>query len=328
MKRSIILAAVWVCFVIMTGPACMAADFPTKPVTLIVPTPAGGGRDVQARSFAPLAQKLLGQPVVVSNKPGANGLVGLLSLNQSAPDGHTLGVSSPTDIEAILWETENGRKPAVNHDDFVYIGIITTSPHLLAVPYNSPWKTLADLIRDAKAKPGFYSFASSGVNAGTHLSAEFFMEATGLKFRHVPFEGGGKAVTAIVGGHVDFGLVVPSSAMQLVRGNKLRILSVQTAKRYPFLPDVPTLGEQGVKGGEAYGFVGLIAPKKTPEPVLAKLREVTKKVTEDKEFIGVIEKLGDDVNFITGDEVNRMVVYETEKRSKLYQRLVKEQAAK
>ena len=91
---------------------------------------------------------------MVSNKPGANGLVGLLSLNQSAPDGHTLGVSSPTDIEAILWETENGRKPAVNHDDFVYIGVITTSPHLLAVPYNSPWKTLADLIRDAKAEPG------------------------------------------------------------------------------------------------------------------------------------------------------------------------------
>ncbi|MDA8125237.1 MAG: tripartite tricarboxylate transporter substrate binding protein, partial [Deltaproteobacteria bacterium] len=171
-----------------------------------------------------------------------------------------------------------------------------------------------------------YSFASSGVNAGTHLSAEFFMEATGLKFRHVPFQGGGPAVSAIVGGHVDFGLVVPSAAMQLVRGNKLRILSVQTAKRYSFLPNVPTLGEQGVKGGEAYGFVGLIAPKKTPEPVLAKLREVTKKVTEDKEFVGVIEKLGDDVNFITGDEVNRMIAFETEKRSKLYKRLIKEQA--
>ena len=186
MKRSIICAALFVGFVMILAPACPAADFPTKPVTLIVPTPAGGGRDVQARAFAPLAQKLLGQPVVVSNKPGANGIIGLLALAQSAPDGHTLGVSSPTDIEALLWETENGRKPAVNHDDFVYIGIITTSPHLLAVPYNSPWKTLADLIRDAKAKPGFYSFASSGVNAGTHLSAEFFIEATGLKFRHVP----------------------------------------------------------------------------------------------------------------------------------------------
>jgi tripartite-type tricarboxylate transporter receptor subunit TctC len=326
MKRFIICAAVWVGMVMISATVCPAADFPTKPVTLIVPTPAGGGRDVQARAFAPLAQKLLGQPVVVSNKPGANGIIGLLALAQSAPDGHTLGVSSPTDIEALLWETENGRKPAVNHDDFVYIGIITTSPHLLAVPYNSPWKTLGDLIRDAKAKPGFYSFASSGVNAGTHLSAEFFMEATGLKFRHVPFQGGGPAVSAIVGGHVDFGLVVPSSAMQLVQGNKLRILSVQTAKRYSFLPNIPTLQEQGVKGGEAYGFVGLIAPKKTPEPVLAKWRDVTKKVTEDKEFISVIEKLGDDVNFITGDEVNRIVAFETEKRSKLYQRLIKEQA--
>ena len=200
-----------------------AASYPTKPVTFMVPNSPGGGRDIQGRAFAAFAQKLLGQPIVFTNKPGANGMIGLLYLAKSPPDGYIVGVTSPTDIEAVDWEIANGRKPPITRDDFIYVGTYTWSAHLLAVPYNSPWKTLNDLIRDAKAKPGFYSFASSGMNAGTHISAEMFMEATGLKFRHVPFQGGGPAVAAIVGNHVDFGIVAPASAMELVRGNKLRI---------------------------------------------------------------------------------------------------------
>jgi tripartite-type tricarboxylate transporter receptor subunit TctC len=225
-----------------------AAGFPTKPISFIVPMSPGGGRDVQARAFAPLAQKLLGQPIVVVNKPGANGMIGLTACAQAAPDGHTLSVTSPSDIEAINWEIANGRKPPITRDDFIGIAIISMSPHLIAVPYNSPWKTLGDLIRDAKAKPGFYSFSSGGMYVGTHISTEIFMEATGLKFRHVPYEGGGPAVSAIVGNHVDFGMAVVSASMQLVRGNKLRILAVQTDKRYKFLPDVPTVRELGIVG--------------------------------------------------------------------------------
>ncbi len=302
-----------------------AADYPTKPITFIVPMSPGGGRDTQGRAFAIYAQKLLGKPIVFANKPGANGMIGLLSLAQSAPDGHTVGVTSTTDIEAVDWEIVNGRKPPITRDDFIYIGTFTWSSHMLAVPYNSPWKTLGDLIKDAKAKPGFYSFSSSGMNAGTHISAEIFMEATGLKFRHVPFQGGGPAVSAVVGNHVDFSLVNPASAMQLVRGNKLRILSIQDAKRYKFLPDVPTIQEFGIVGGEAHGFNGLILPRKTPMPVVEKLREVMRKVTEDKSFIDIIENLGSDVNFVTGEELNKLVKLESEQRTKIMQRLIKEQ---
>ena len=302
-----------------------AADYPTKPITFICPMSPGGGRDVQGRAFASFAQKVLGKPIMVSNKPGANGLIGLLSLAQSTPDGHTVGLASPSDIEAVDWEVANGRKPPVTLDDFTYIGTFNWFSHMLAVPYNSPWKTLNDLIRDAKAKPGFYSFSSSGMNAGTHISVEIFMGATGLKFRHVPFQGGGPAVAAIVGNHVDFGIVAPASAMELVRGNKLRILSIQGSKRYKGLPDVPATQELGVAGADAYGFVGLMVPRKTPTSVVEKLREVTRKVTEDKSFIDIMEKLGTEVIFITGDELAKMIKAESENRTKIFQRLIREQ---
>jgi tripartite-type tricarboxylate transporter receptor subunit TctC len=302
-----------------------AADYPTKPITYICPMSPGGGRDVQGRAFASFAQKLLGKPIMVANKPGANGLIGLLSLAQSTPDGHTVGLASPSDIEAVDWEVANGRKPPITLDDFTYIGTFNWFSHMLAVPYNSPWKTLNDLLRDAKAKPGFYSFSSSGMNAGTHISVEIFMAATGLKFRHVPFQGGGPAVAAIVGNHVDFGIVAPASAMELVRGNKLRILSIQGTKRYKHLPDVPTTQELGVVGADAYGFVGLMVPRKTPTPVVEKLRDVTRKVTEDKAFIDIMEKLGTEVVFVTGDELTKLIKAESESRRKIFQRLISEQ---
>jgi tripartite-type tricarboxylate transporter receptor subunit TctC len=252
-------------------------------------------------------------------------MIGLLYLAKSAPDGYTVGVTSPTDIEAVDWEIANGRKPPITRDDFIYVGTYTWSAHLLAVPYNSPWKTLNDLIRDAKAKPGFYSFSSSGMNAGTHISVEIFMGATGLKFRHVPFQGGGPAVAAIVGNHVDFGIVAPASAMELVRGNKLRILSIQGSKRYKGLPDVPATQELGVAGADAYGFVGLMVPRKTPTSVVEKLREVTRKVTEDKSFIDIIQNLGSESNFITGDELTQMVKSESDLRMVIFKRFINQQ---
>jgi tripartite-type tricarboxylate transporter receptor subunit TctC len=325
MKKLFGLATVMFLILGLANSHAGAADYPTKPITFICPMAPGGGRDVQGRAFSTFAQKLLGKPIMVANKPGANGMLGLLFLAQSTPDGHTVGLSSPSDSEAVDWEIANGRKPPITMDDFTYIGTLSWFSHMLAVPYNSPWKTLGDLIRDAKAKPGFYSFSSSGMNAGTHISAEIFIEATGLKFRHVPFQGGGPAVAAIVGNHVDFGIVVPASAMELVRGNKLRILSIQGTRRYKALPDIPSTQELGISGADAYGFVGLMVPRKTPVPVVAKLMEVTKKVTEDKSFIDVLEKLGVDVGFVTGDELTKLVKVESDNRRRIFVRLIKEQ---
>ena len=304
--------------------AVVAADFPTKPVTIIIPMSPGGSRDIQCRAFASVAEKLWGRPVVPLNKPGASGIIGMLAGAQAAPDGYTLTGASTADMSTLEWELANNRPPAVSRSDFAYLGMFTLFPHVLCVPYESPWQTVADLIRDAKAKPGFYSFSSSGLNAGTHITVEYFMDSTGLKFRHVPYNGGGPAVAAIVGKHVDFGIATASSCIPLVLGKKIRALAVTSEKRHKVLPDVPTLAEVGVHNAESYGWVGLFAPVKTPKPVVDKLRETVKAVCEQEQFIKIIEGQGDVVNYRNADEMTKYLELESAQMSKFYKKVVAE----
>jgi tripartite-type tricarboxylate transporter receptor subunit TctC len=306
----------------------VAADFPTKPVTIIIPMSPGGSRDVQCRAFASVAEKLWGRPVVPVNKPGASGIIGMLAGAQAAPDGYTLTGASTADMSTLEWELANNRPPAVSRKDFTYLGMFTLFPHVLCVPYESPWQTVADLIRDAKAKPGFYSFSSSGLNAGTHITVEYFMDSSGLKFRHVPYNGGGPAVAAIVGKHVDFGIATVSSCVPLVLGKKIRALAVTSEKRHKVLPDVPTLSEVGVHNADSYGWVGLFAPVKTPKTVVDKLRETVKTVCEQEQFIKIIEGLGDLVNYRDADEMGKYMELESAQMSQFYKRIVAESKEK
>jgi tripartite-type tricarboxylate transporter receptor subunit TctC len=323
MRRTLFRMAVGVMLVLCwTVSAAVAAEFPSKPVTIIIPMSPGGARDVQCRAFASVAERIWGQAVVPLNKPGASGMIGMLAGAQAAPDGYTLTGTSTADMCALEWELANGRKPAVSRFDFVYIGMFTLFPHMLCVPIDSPWNSVADLLKDAKAKPGFYSFSSSGMNAGTHLPAEYLMDATGLKFRHVPYNGGGPAVTAIIGKHVDFGFATASSCMPLIQGMKLKPLAVTDNKRYKKLPDVPTLEELGIHNCEYLGWVGLFAPLKTPKPVLDKLRETIKLVSENEAFIKIIEGAGDMVNFRNSDEMTKHLDAESAQISKFYKKAV------
>jgi tripartite-type tricarboxylate transporter receptor subunit TctC len=303
----------------------LAADYPTKPITLINPMPPGGSLDVQARAFASVADKVLGQPIVVVNKPGATGMVGGVSVAQAAPDGYTLLVGSVNIPNALEWEIANGRKPSFSRQDFACIGTFTMSPTLLVVSADAPYKTLADFIADAKARPGQMAFSSGGLYGMSHLPAEIFARAAGLKFRHVPSGGGGPALTAVVGKHVDFNVNYPPNTLPLVRGNKLKALTVIGAKRLKSAPDVPTTKELGIDA-EYYGWVGLLAPAKTPKPIVEKLRDVLKKVAESKSFIDMIETPGDEVHFLNGDELAKYMEVESVKISKLYAEMVKEGA--
>ncbi len=314
-----------VCIAVSSG---LAAEFPSKPVTIIIPMSPGGSRDIQCRAFASVAEKLWGQPVVPLNKPGASGIIGMLAGAQAAPDGYTLTGASTADMSTLEWELANNRPPAVNRKDFAYLGTFTLFPHVLIVPYDSPWKNVADLIRDAKAKPGFYSFSSSGLNAGTHITVEYFIDATGLKFRHVPYNGGGPAVAAIVGKHVDFGIATAASCIPLVLGKKLRALAVTSEKRHITLADVPTLDEEGVHNANSYGWVGLFAPVKTPKPVVDKLRETVKLVCEQEQFKKMIESQGDVVNYRNADEMAKYLQIESAQMSKFYKRIVAESKEK
>ena len=323
MKMCLKLSTFLIALSVVAVSVSFAADYPTKPISLINPMPPGGTLDIQARAFAPVAEKMMGQPVVVVNKTGATGMVGGLAGAQAEPDGYTLTVGSVNIPNALEWELANGRKPPFTRHDFVCIGTFTMSPTLLIVPNESPYKTLADLIAAAKAKPGQLAFSSGGLYGMSHLPVEIFARAAGVKFRHVPYGGGGPSLTAVVGNQVDFSVNYPANTLPLLRGNKLRALAVIGGKRLKSAPDIPTVKELGVDA-EYYGWVGLLAPVKTPKPIVDKLRQVLKSAVENRAFIDMIEGSGDEVQYLNGEQLAKYMDEESAKIAKLYAEMVKE----
>jgi tripartite-type tricarboxylate transporter receptor subunit TctC len=300
-----------------------AAEYPERAITVINPQSPGGAHDAQGRAFAAVAEKYLGKPMVIVNKPGASTMIGTVAAAQAAADGYTLLLGSSITTTVVEWEILHGRTPGATRHDFVAIGSLTLMPTVLSVPVDSPWKSIADLVKDAKAKPGFYAFGSSGVLTPTHIGAEQFARAYGLNFRHVPFAGGGPVLTAVVGKHVDFTTQFDITTIPLTQGNKLRILAVQSNRRLKAIPDVPTFKELGVDL-ENHMWVGLVAPKNTPAPILEKLRDVTAKVAVDKVFVDAIEKLGGEVRFMNGQELAKYWDKESEDNIQILKQLQKE----
>jgi tripartite-type tricarboxylate transporter receptor subunit TctC len=322
-KSILILSVMAVTFMLWTSIPVIAAEYPTRAITLIDPYPPGGTLDIQARAFAAVAEKILGQPVVVVNKAGAAGMIGSAEGAKAAPDGYTLTVGCTANTCTIEWELANGRKPAVNKDNFILIGSFTLSPTLVVVPYDNPWKTLGDLIKDCKAKPDQYAFSSGGLYGMSHIPAEILMKAAGFKARHVPYKGGAPALRAVVGGHVDFATQFPPTSIPLYRGNKLRVLAVQSDKRLKSIPEVPTVKELGVNA-EFYAWVGIMAPKGTPMEIVEKLRDIAAKAAQDESLTKAIENLGDEVRYKNAQELDKHWDYESKTFSKLYQELIKE----
>ncbi len=299
------------------------AGYPTKPITLINPMPPGGFLDIQARAFAPVAERILGQPVVVINQAGATEIVRALSGAQAAPDGYTLTVGSSNIPNAVEWELANARKPPFTRHDFVCLGTFTMSPPLLIVPKESPYKTLTDLIAVAKARPGEPTFSSGGLYGMSHLPVEILSRSAGVKFRHVPYSGERASLMAVVSKQVDFSVNYPTNTLPLLRGDKLRALTVIGAKRLRSAPDISTAKELGFDA-EYSGWVGLLAPVKTPKPVVDRLRQVLKSVAENRAFMDMIEGSGDEVRFLTGDELTRYIAEESARLSKFYAEMIKE----
>jgi tripartite-type tricarboxylate transporter receptor subunit TctC len=276
------------------------------------------------RGFAAVAEKHFGKPIVVINKQGAGGLVGGKAIVGSPPDGYTIGVDSTTVANNVEWEIANGRKPPFTRHDLTILGSLTLSPFVVVVPYNSPWKTVADLVKDCKEKPGQYSYCSAGMYGGTHLAAVIFTRGLGIRVRHVPYEGGGPCVSALVGEHVHFANHAPPTAVSLIRGKKLRALAVQGSKRLKSLPDVPCVRELGFAVAEHQQWYGISAPKKIPAPIVEKLRDILKKTASDESYIKLIENQGDEVHYMNSEELAKFRDLESEKFSKLFKLLVEE----
>ena len=257
-----------------------AANYPNRPIRIIVCVPAGGGVDTVTRIVADGLQKKLGQPVVVENKSGAAGNIGAEAVFTAEPDGYTLLAAqpSPLTVNPLLY-----KHMAFDPTQFEPVTIMTSIANVLLVRPDFPAKTAQEFIAYAKANPGKINYASQGIGTTSHLTAALFEKVTGTKMVHVPFKGTAPALNALIGGHVDVIFMELATALKLHQGGKAHILAVATAKRIPSLPDIPTLIEAGVPGFESGTWNAIAAPPKTPQAIVAKLSKVINEVLASPE---------------------------------------------
>ena len=279
--------------------------YPSRPISLVVPFPPGGVADLTARPVATAMEKVLKQPMGVVNKTGAAGAVGMQFVATSKPDGYTLLLALSS--ISIIPEADKlfGRPPAFTVDQFAPVALISADPTILVVRAESPWKTAKEFIEDAKKRPGQISYSSSGIYGTLHMAMELLSSAAGIKLRHVPYAGAGPALTALLGGHVDALASGPAVVLPQIKAGKLRALAGWGDKRVAALPEVPTFRELGYPEAEFYIWAGLFAPRGTPEPVLAKLREAARVAVGDPEFKTAMDKLETPVSFKQGAEFQK-----------------------
>jgi tripartite-type tricarboxylate transporter receptor subunit TctC len=272
------LAATLVLLCFALEPA-LAQTWPQKPIRVIVPFPAGGGTDFVARMVADHLSKLLGQPIFVENRGGANGAVGLAALKQSDPDGYTLGFTSDTPMTVNPWLYKDLSYDPLH--DFVPVASVVRLPGMLAANPALPANTIAELIALAKQKPGGIAYGSAGVGNFSHLAMELFSLATGVKLLHVPYKGTGPMAMGIIGGEVQVEFNNVSTLLPFVKAGKLKALAVAEPKRMPEFPDWPAVAET-VPGFEMAPWVGLIAPAGTPRAIVDRLTAATLAVMHDE----------------------------------------------
>ena len=266
-----------------------AQAYPSKPVKVIVAFAAGSATDILARVMAEAFSKSMGQPFVVENKPGAGGIPGTEQAKNAAPDGYTLTMcpSGPFGINPAIYS----KLPYDPIKDFEPIGNIGFTPQTLVVGSQQPYRTLKEFVAAAKAKPGEIAYGSLGVGSTSHLTMEAFSTAAGIKLNHIPFKGSGEAQAQLIGGNVPaMSDTVPGVRNQVLAG-KLRPLGVAIPQRSPFLPEVPTVAEQGYPGFESVGWIGLAAPAKTPPAILEKLNAEIQKMLAAPEVKEKLQQL-------------------------------------
>lgn len=299
-----------------------AEAWPTKPLRLVVPYPAGGPTDVLARALAAKMGEGLGQQIVVDNKPGGAGNIGSDIGAKAAPDGYTLTMGNNA-----THATNQTLIPATPFDaskDFAAIGLTTTVTHVLVVHPDVPAKTIQEFVTWAKAEGDTLSYASTGNGSASNLAMELFKGATGLQAVHVPYRGSAPAVQDLLGGQVKCSFQTLPSVLAQIRSNKLRALAVSSLKRNANLPDVPTVDETVVKGFQADAWFGLFAPARTPDDIVARLNAEMLKALKDPATAEVIVKAGFDITPSKPAELADFVAVEIVKWAKV----VKDSGAK
>ena len=270
--------------------------YPSRSITVVVPNPPGGMNQITAQPLAVVMEKLANQPVVVVNKPGGTAAVGTAFVANQKPDGYHILVTTPNIFLVVEKNKLYGEEPPYRLDQIAPIALTSADPLVLVVQPGSPAKTLKDFVALVKGRQGEMSFSSSGPWGVTHVPMEMFLNAAGLKMRHVPTTGGGPAVTALLGGHVDATNQGLAAVAPHVKAGKFRALATFGAKRSPQLPEVPTLKEMGYNA-EAYLWVGLFTTAGAPESTMRALRELVRKAIADPVYQNAMAKASVEVDY-------------------------------
>ncbi len=302
MKGRVIFSLVAV-LILALGVSAYPQTYPTKPVMLMVAYPAGGSTDVGARIVASIAEKELGQPIVVLNKAGAGGQVGFTELAKQKPDGYYIGLINLPALNTIILDPD--RKATFDIDTFTPIINQVLDPGVIYVKPDSHYKNLKDLIVEAKKRPGEIKVGTTGILGDDHLAILMLEEAAGVKLRIVHFEGDTPQVTALLGGQIDVSFLNVGGLTPRVKAGQLRVLAVMDKERSKFYPDVPTSVEQGYPAVISSSTRGIVGPKGLPEPIVKKLQAVFKKAIENPEHMEKMDKAGLAIKMMMGDEYGK-----------------------
>lgn len=299
---------------VMRGMLCVAAllafgaaeaAFPDKPIVLIVPFAAGGPADVMARTMAKSMGTRLGQPIVVENRPGAGGLVGISAVTRATADGYTLGMAGTGAM--VYAPFISPKMPFDPLKDVTYLTTMVSTPNLLVVNANSPFKSVADLMAAAKREPDKYTVASAGVGSSTHVVGALLQREAGIKLRHVPYKGGAPAVQDLIGGQVDMFIAEVPAVAHLIKAGKLRGLMLTDSKRLPALPEVPTAADVGLPKVLAAGAYGIVAPHGLPSDVSAKIVEAATAALRTPEVVEKFAEQGGIAQASTSDAYRNQI---------------------
>ena len=287
---------------LLAATAAQAQDYPTKPISMIVAFPPGGVAELVGRPLAASMEKTLGQPVLVINRPGAGGAVGTTVAAKAAPDGYTILMTLSSISIFPVSDPLEGKPAPYQLSDFMPIALVTADPTVLVVRADSPYKTVQDFVAAAKANPGKINYSSSGVYGTLHVAMEMFAGAAGIQLFHIPYQGGGPAVTALLGGQVEALASGPAAAVGQIKAGKMRALAGWGAQRLALMPGLPTFKELGYKDVEFYIWAGVVAPAAIPANVQHKLRAAVRAAVADPQFVSAMAKVSTPISYLDAPE--------------------------
>ena len=284
-----------------------AHDFPSRTVTVIVPFPPGGATDIIARPLGAALQRIWGQSVVLQNRGGAGGAIGMAAAAQARPDGYTALIAHVSYSSILASDALFGREPGFNRAALEPVALLTADPMIMVVRADAPWRTWPDLLEDAKRKPGAIAYASSGPYSAVHLPFEMLAQAGGVRLNHVPYGGGGPAVTAVLGGQVAATSSVPLVVAPRIASGEMRALVGTGARRSALLPDVPTAAELGFRDVEFYLWVGLFSQAGVDPAVLGRLRDGVSQAVREPELLRQLQAGGSVIEHLDGQAFRRFL---------------------